>query len=346
MHGFMKLHGGEVRVDSRLEAGSTFTVEIPTGTVHLSVEQIVHEENGSATRSISEAFLQEALRWLPAVSDVERQTFDSQIDSIPWKRAVRTYAGRILVADDNADMRQYIRRILQPYYDVQIVPNGEAAIAAIEHTAPDLVLSDVMMPRLDGIAMLKKIRASAHTSTLPVILLTARADEESMVEGMEAGADDYLAKPFSARELLARVRGHIETAKVRRDAAEQLRASQAILSHEVANFETLLRELPVGIAVSFDPECANIRVNPALAEMLGIEESQNASKTGPGSASRISCSAKRNRGEAGTITHAGGGAGKPRDRWFRGRYRAGGRNRTPRTGTRRAPAGYERRSAG
>ena len=177
-------------------------------------------------------------------------------------------------------MREYVKRILEPYYEVKPLPTGKQRSRQSRYD-PDLVLSDVMMPCLDGIAMLKAIRANPRTSGLPVMLLTARVDEESTVEGMEAGADDYLAKPFTARELLARVGGHIEIAKVRREAADQLRASQAILAREVSNFETLLRELPVGIAMSFDPECANIRVNPAFARMLGIDEHQNASKTGP-----------------------------------------------------------------
>jgi PAS domain S-box-containing protein len=267
----IKLHGGNVHVESRPGSGSTFTVEIPAGKSHLPAEQIGTDQS-VAPAATAQPFLQEALEWLPP---------GQAIHSLPAERLTRATSGRILLADDNADMREYVKRILESYYEVEAVPDGEAALAAIERTTPDLVLSDVMMPRLDGIAMLKAIRANPRTSALPVMLLTARVDEESTVEGMGAGADDYLAKPFTARELLARVGGHIEIAKVRRETAEQLRASQAILSREVSNFETLLRELPVGIAMSFDPECANIRVNPAFARMLGIDEHQNASKTGP-----------------------------------------------------------------
>jgi PAS domain S-box-containing protein len=312
-HELVKLHGGEVQVQSRLGIGSTFTVEIPAGKSHLPAEQVGSDEIVAPIAGTAEPFLQEALEWLPPDDEDTRNraTTDREFSwarrptkgdenarnrattgrewgfaSSPERRSsgdrlTRGTSGRVLLADDNADMRAYVKRILAPYYQVEAVADGEAALTAIERTIPDLVLSDVMMPRLDGIAMLRAIRADPRTSSLPVVLLTARADEASTVEGMQAGADDYLAKPFTARELLARVGGHIEIAKVRRESAEQLRASQAILSREVANFEALLRELPVGIAMSFDPECADIRVNPAFARMLGIDERQNASKTGP-----------------------------------------------------------------
>ena len=129
---------------------------------------------------------------------------------------------RILWADDNADMRHYVRRLLGERYDVEAVPDGEAALAAARARPPDLVLSDVMMPRLDGFGLLNALRADPATRTIPVILLSARAGEESRVEGLEAGADDYLVKPFSARELLARVGAHLEMARVRREAAERV----------------------------------------------------------------------------------------------------------------------------
>ena len=134
---------------------------------------------------------------------------------------------RILWADDNADMRDYVRRLLATQYDVEAVPDGEAALAAARAHLPDLVLSDVMMPRLDGFGLLAALRADPRTSTTPVILLSARAGEESRVEGLQAGADDYLIKPFSARELLARVGAHVEMNRLRREAS---RREQALLA--------------------------------------------------------------------------------------------------------------------
>ena len=131
-----------------------------------------------------------------------------------------------MLADDNADMRDYVRKLLARRYDVEAVADGEAALKAIARVKPDLVLSDIMMPRLDGMQLLARLRANHETSTLPIILLSARAGEESSVEGMQAGADDYLIKPFSARELLARVEAHVKIARLRRDSEQALRDEQ------------------------------------------------------------------------------------------------------------------------
>ena len=111
---------------------------------------------------------------------------------------------KIVLADDNTDMRNYLRRLLEAEgYAVTPAADGEDAYAAIERSRPDLVLSDVMMPKLDGFGLLSRLRADALLTDLPVLLLSARAGGEAQVEGLEAGADDYLAKPFAARELLA-----------------------------------------------------------------------------------------------------------------------------------------------
>jgi signal transduction histidine kinase len=122
-------------------------------------------------------------------------------------------------------MREYLRRLLARDYEVQAVPDGASALAAARTEPPDLVLSDVMMPYLDGFGLLRSIRADSRTRVVPVILLSARAGEESAVEGLDAGADDYLAKPFTAHELMARVRTHLELSQVRREWAKQLEAA-------------------------------------------------------------------------------------------------------------------------
>jgi CheY-like chemotaxis protein len=129
---------------------------------------------------------------------------------------------RILWADDNADMRGYVGRLLAEHYDVTAVGDGTAALAAARAAPPDLVLSDIMMPGLDGFELLRELRAEERTRSVPVILLSARAGEESAVEGLHAGADDYLVKPFSARELLARVQTHLDLTRLRQERAVEV----------------------------------------------------------------------------------------------------------------------------
>jgi light-regulated signal transduction histidine kinase (bacteriophytochrome) len=149
----------------------------------------------------------------------------------------------VLVADDNPDMRAYLVRLLSAHWSVEAVEDGRAALESALARAPDLVLSDVMMPRMDGVNLVRALRAEAATKTLPVILLSARAGEEAVVGGLETGADDYLVKPFSARELVSRVGTHLEMARVRRaaiDAANELATTRAAL---LADLERKNREL-------------------------------------------------------------------------------------------------------
>src|SRR5262249_21724136 len=134
----------------------------------------------------------------------------------PATATAGTERATVLLVDDNADMREYVRRLLTPHYDVRTADDGIAALETMRTQPPDLVLSDVMMPRLDGFGLVRKVRADATLARLPVILLSARAGEEASIEGLEAGADDYLTKPFSARELIARVTANLKMAELRR----------------------------------------------------------------------------------------------------------------------------------
>lgn len=218
----VRLHGGTVEAESRLGQGTTFRVKIPFGIRHLPADR-VGNETGVRDSTIGAApFVQEALRWLhgdsgseePILKDLANDTgtlFLNEPDSAAEKQ------GRVLLVDDNRDMREYVQRLLTRRYEVLAVSDGEQALAAALADPPDLVLTDIMMPGLDGFGLLQELRAGDATAAVPVIMLSARAGEEAESEGMEAGADDYLVKPFTARELLARVGAHIAMYRLRRE---------------------------------------------------------------------------------------------------------------------------------
>jgi PAS domain S-box-containing protein len=209
-----KLHGGETGVTSVPGRGSAFTVAIPLGNAHLPKERLGAAKRLASTAVRSEAWAEEGTRWL------EGSGLPLDLGAAA---ALPADAPRILLADDNADMREYIERLLGARYRVESVATGTAALAAAQRQPPDLVLSDVMMPGMDGFGLLRALRGHERTRELPVILLSARAGEESRVDGMTAGADDYLVKPFSARELLARVDAHLRLQRLRREAELRIR---------------------------------------------------------------------------------------------------------------------------
>jgi signal transduction histidine kinase len=221
----VRLHGGATRVASRPGEGSTFTVTIPLGTAHLPHDRIRAERQLAPTAVHPEAYVEEALSWLP--DETARQPSEFRLASVSFPSRTGSHRrARILLVDDNADMRDYIRRLLDGEYEVHALANGREALDRALKNPPDMVLSDIMMPELDGFQLLQALRAEPRTKTLPVILLSARAGEESRIEGLQRGADDYITKPFTAREFLARVGAHLELFRVRQEAAEALRQSE------------------------------------------------------------------------------------------------------------------------
>ncbi len=230
----VQLHSGSIRVESELGRGSRFIVTLKTGSAHLPADQLGKSDHGATAGRTAAAHVREALSWLPAASDT------TVTEAVPENAGSRPC---ILLADDNVDMRRHIARLLRRSYEVLVVPDGEAALETALSTPPDLVLSDVMMPRLDGFGLLKALRADERTRQLPVILLSARAGEEAAVEGLDAGADDYLVKPFSARELLARVRAHLELARQRRELERELEKRVQARTAEVARLTRVLQLL-------------------------------------------------------------------------------------------------------
>ena len=258
----IKLHGGSIRVESVLDQGTTFIVSIPFGQNHLPNQQLGGRPSLSSTALGPTPFVEEALRWLPDSSE-DIQTPPDRDDLVRVSSAL-SQAGpraRILIADDNADMRQYLTRLLGAHYHVETAADGRSAISKVRERPPDLVLSDVMMPVVGGFELLKDLRADEKTRAIPVVLLSARAGEESRVEGMQAGADDYLVKPFSARELLARIGARLEIARLQKQAEAQLRVNKAELeqkvlerTQELSTASQALRELSARILQAQDDE--------------------------------------------------------------------------------------------
>jgi PAS domain S-box-containing protein len=264
----VKQHGGTITAESLAGQGSTFIIAIPLGSHHLPADQIGDASPGRVNGAGATPFVEEALQWLPDEPNDQgdlTSALPMRPEAIPvpalQREAPDDDRPRILLADDNADMRRYLERLLAERYAVEAVADGEAALAAARRRAPDLVLTDVMMPRLDGLGLLRELRAGADTREAPVILLSARAGEESRVEGMEAGADDYLIKPFSARELLARVAAHLQMARMRREAAEAIR-------HRGEQFKTLLDQAPLGVYL-VDADLRIREVNPIALPVFG-----------------------------------------------------------------------------
>jgi PAS domain S-box-containing protein len=241
----VKLHGGSITAGSRVGEGTTFTITLPLGSAHLPPSQIGEGRSPASTGIGAAPYVEEALRWLPDENDGPPDSSCELPDyrellpvpAVPPGPGPQDDRPVVLVADDNADMRQYVARLLAERYRVLPVADGEAAVAAARERPPDLVLTDVMMPRLDGFGLLRELRSDPRTGEVPVLMLSARAGEESRVEGMEAGADDYLVKPFGARELLARVSAHLQMARLRREANERTTADLRAMTRlqEVGN---------------------------------------------------------------------------------------------------------------
>jgi signal transduction histidine kinase/DNA-binding response OmpR family regulator len=230
----IELHGGAITAESSEGIGTAFRVTLRAGTEHLPAEHLASADALAPTATRADAFVGEALRWLPGGGDapIRREDGESALADIEGRP-------RVILADDNADMRAYVQGILEAGgYTVEAVENGERALAAARRAPrPDLILSDVMMPVLNGFELLTAVRADPDLAGLLVILLSARAGEEAKAEGLAAGADDYLVKPFSARELRARVDGAVRLGRQRNEAAARERELHAALATERSRAE-------------------------------------------------------------------------------------------------------------
>ncbi|MEU6078386.1 SpoIIE family protein phosphatase [Micromonospora sp. NPDC047074] len=255
------LHGGSITADSAVNEGTVFTIRLPFGVAHLPADALAPAASVAPVSTTADPFVQEALRWLPpattpagehspsAAGDVATREVDAN------ERLVSGAPASVLVADDNADMREYLARLLRSAgHRVTTVTDGQAALEEARANTPDLIVSDVIMPRLDGLRLVGALRADPRTAGTPVLLLSARAGQEASIEGLEAGADDYLVKPFSAAELLARVRANVELARMR--------------NHHARWRTALVDSLQEAFFVC-DESGAVVEINPTFTDILG-----------------------------------------------------------------------------
>ena len=262
----VKLNGGTLVAESEVGKGSSFKVSIPFASVPLPADGPDSKSTDLPAASRAEVYVEEALSWLPGDSTTKFAVSKPDV-AAPDVGGIKMQ-GRVLVADDNGDMRAYIGRLLGAHWDVETVQDGHAAIEAIRKNPPDLVVTDAMMPGLDGFGLLAAIRNEPDMRDLPVIMLSARAGEEARIEGLSAGADYYLTKPFSARELVAQVNANLTLARVRNEAARDLRASEEALRRRTTQFETLLNEAPLGVYL-VDADFRIQAVNPTALPVFG-----------------------------------------------------------------------------
>jgi CheY-like chemotaxis protein len=261
------MHGGDIRAESRPGQGSLFEVSIPLGSGHLPPGQVV-TASGHATGSHAPMFVQEALEWLRAPRKSAGPEADSTSPGVKRER--------ILVADDNADMREYIEHLLGSSWEVFSVADGEQALHSLYTERFDLLLTDVMMPRMDGFQLLKTVRSDETLRDMPVIMISARAGEEARIEGREAGADDYLVKPFSARELVAQVRAQLTTARARKAFARKRevllageRSARLDAERQWEDLVQLFEQAPNPMLILRGNDHVIELVNPAACETWG-----------------------------------------------------------------------------
>jgi PAS domain S-box-containing protein len=242
------LHGGAVEAESTVGEGTTFRVTVPLGSAHLDPAKVVSHE--TSFTSVAEQYLADV------DATVTRAGAALSTTSIGGTRA------RILLADDNADLREYVGGLLSGRYEVTSVSNGRAALEAARSEHFDLIVSDVMMPEMDGFELLHAVRADESIATTPFVMLSARAGEEAALEGLLEGADDYIVKPFSIEELLARVYAQINAAEIRERATRDLRASEE-------RFRTLASSLPY-IVFESDERGAVLFLSDEYAAYTGL----------------------------------------------------------------------------
>ncbi|HEY1803364.1 MAG TPA: ATP-binding protein [Terracidiphilus sp.] len=270
----VEMHGGSIEVKSAVDIGTEFTITLHFGQEHLTRGRVAgSREARSSLQGSGVAYVQEAMGWLSDGDSLKDEIAPAVAGDEPPEPAASS-SGRkpvVLLADDNADMREYVSGLLRGRFQLVEAATGKTALAQAKQVLPDLVLTDIMMPEMDGFELLAALRENPATRSVPVIMLSARAGEEARVDGVDAGADDYLTKPFSARELVARVEAQLKLARLRKEAMEQ----QAALNLEISRTRRfaweVLEHIP-DIFYTFDREFRFSYMNAAgsmFAERMG-----------------------------------------------------------------------------
>ena len=226
----VELHHGRILVESELGKWTEFTILLPMGREHLIDEELKEKE------SESKVILNEAKNLLPTTNYENQIETDLLDSSSPFERlripqneaTVSEDKNIILVVEDNYDMREYIKEFLVKDYIVEEALNGEQALRKAEKIIPDLIISDMMMPKMDGNELTRRLKKDVKTSHIPIIILTAKSGQENKLEGLKTGADDYLTKPFDVKELHIRIENLI---KIRKNLQEKYSKGEQI-NHE------------------------------------------------------------------------------------------------------------------
>ena len=270
VHELVRLHGGTIAVASTPDVGTTATVRLPFGSAHLPADRVGTRRTLESTSTGAEPYVEEALRWIPDAQDgiTETAVVSSEAD-VAQPDSTPVTGARILIAEDNADMREYLCHLLGAAHSVECVADGTTALHRAIADPPDLVLTDVMMPGLDGFQLLNALRTDEATRLIPVILLSARAGEEAKVEGLDVGADDYLVKPFTPRELSARVRANLELSRLRRDAVRLERAARQQAESERERLRQLFEQAPAVMCILTGPDHIFTLANGRYIQAIG-----------------------------------------------------------------------------
>jgi PAS domain S-box-containing protein len=266
------MHGGSIDVESKVGEGTAFKIHLPFGREHLQHGHVARDVAGPIeVEGTAAAYVQEALGWLPGHDQLRDEIASSVAGDQDDELQIAAAGSKpvVLLVDDNADMREYVRALLAARFEVVSTPNGRTALEEVRQRTPDLVLTDVMMPEMDGFALLHALRQNPATAVIPIIMLSARAGEEARIEGVEAGADDYLTKPFTARELIARVEAQLKMARMRQEAAEQ----KAAMTQEINRARQLAGEALEHVPIAFctmDREYRITYLNAAAVQLAAI----------------------------------------------------------------------------